>query len=99
MTDLRHQKIEKVQQLIPPIEPYGSASGEVLVLGWGGTYGSIVTAVDHVREAGHRVAGQPHTSLCERVYKPEGDGVHAETEDVWGGMRLVPLDSGAADGL
>jgi len=56
MTDLRRQKIEKVGEWIPPIEPYGSATGDLLVLGWGGTYGSILTAVDNVRKAGHDVS-------------------------------------------
>jgi 2-oxoglutarate ferredoxin oxidoreductase subunit alpha len=56
MTDLRHQKIEKVGEYIPPLEPYGHASGDLLVLGWGGTYGSILTAVDNARKAGHSVA-------------------------------------------
>ncbi len=56
MTDLRHQKIDKIGEYIPPIEPHGSASGDLLVLGWGGTYGSIVTAVDNARQAGQKVS-------------------------------------------
>jgi len=57
MTDLRHQKIDKVCEYIPPIEPHGSAAGELLVLGWGGTYGSIVTAVENARKQGKNVSG------------------------------------------
>ncbi len=56
MTDLRHQKIEKVCESIPPLEPHGNAAGDLLVLGWGGTYGSIVTAVDNARQAGRNVS-------------------------------------------
>jgi len=55
MTDLRHQKIEQVAKDVPLLEPRGSASGELLVLGWGGTYGSIITAVDRARQAGRDV--------------------------------------------
>ncbi len=56
MTDLRHAKIDKVGEFIPALEPYGSPSGDLLVLGWGGTYGSILTAVDHARQEGHKVS-------------------------------------------
>ncbi len=56
MTELRKQKVEKVADSIPPIEPYGDASGELLVLGWGGTYGSILTAVQDARTLGKSVS-------------------------------------------
>ena len=56
MTDIRRLKVEKVADRIPPIEPYGDASGDLLVLGWGGTYGSILTAVDRARKAGQKVS-------------------------------------------
>jgi 2-oxoglutarate ferredoxin oxidoreductase subunit alpha len=56
MTDIRRLKVEKIADRIPPIEPYGDASGDLLVLGWGGTYGSIITAVDRARKAGHKVS-------------------------------------------
>ena len=56
MTMLRKQKVEKVADDIPPIEPYGDATGELLVLGWGGTYGSIHTAVQRARHAGKSVS-------------------------------------------
>ncbi len=56
MTDLRHAKIDKVGEHIAPIEPHGDAAGELLVVGWGGTYGSIVTAVDRARESGKSVS-------------------------------------------
>jgi 2-oxoglutarate ferredoxin oxidoreductase subunit alpha len=56
MTDLRRMKIEKIADFIPPVEPHGDASGELLVLGWGGTYGSILTAVNRARKAGKSVS-------------------------------------------
>ena len=56
MTDLRQAKIDRVRELIPPIEPHGDAAGELLVVGWGGTYGSIVTAVNRARAAGKSVS-------------------------------------------
>jgi len=56
MTDLRRLKVEKVADHIPAIEPHGDRSGELLVLGWGGTYGSIVTAVENARKEGKSVS-------------------------------------------
>ncbi|MCZ6652521.1 MAG: 2-oxoacid:acceptor oxidoreductase subunit alpha [Planctomycetota bacterium] len=52
MTDLRAQKVANIQKLIPPTEILGSESGDLLVVGWGGTYGSITTAVRRCREEG-----------------------------------------------
>jgi 2-oxoglutarate/2-oxoacid ferredoxin oxidoreductase subunit alpha len=57
MMEVRKQKIERIADDLPPIEPYGDTSGDLLVLGWGGTYGSIFTAVTHACENGKKVAG------------------------------------------
>ncbi len=57
MMEVRKQKVERVAKVIPPIEPYGDASGDLLVLGWGGTHGSIFTAVENARKAGKNVSG------------------------------------------
>jgi 2-oxoglutarate ferredoxin oxidoreductase subunit alpha len=56
MTMIRKEKVERVADEIEPIEPFGDPEGDLLVLGWGGTYGVIATAVDRVRQAGNRVA-------------------------------------------
>ena len=57
MTNIRFDKVEKLADFIAPLEPRGDASGDVLVLGWGGTYGSLITAVDRAREQGKSVSG------------------------------------------
>ncbi len=57
MTHLRAAKVAKIADDIPPLEvddPDGSA--EVLVLGWGSTYGTIRAAARRVRERGLSVA-------------------------------------------
>lgn len=56
MTMLRKAKVDAVAEYIPALEPHGDHSGELLVLGWGGTYGSILTAVDRARKAGKSVS-------------------------------------------
>jgi 2-oxoglutarate/2-oxoacid ferredoxin oxidoreductase subunit alpha len=57
MTYLRQQKVERIADDIPPLEvddPDGDA--ELLVLGWGSTYGVIRTAARRAREGGKKVA-------------------------------------------
>jgi 2-oxoglutarate ferredoxin oxidoreductase subunit alpha len=56
MVRLRAEKIERMQQDIPDLEVFGAPQGKVLVLGWGSTYGSIMTAVDHLQEQGLAVS-------------------------------------------
>jgi len=53
MVRVRARKIAGIAQEIPPTEVHGPASGRVLVIGWGSTYGSIAAAVKHVQAAGH----------------------------------------------
>jgi 2-oxoglutarate ferredoxin oxidoreductase subunit alpha len=57
MVRTRAAKIEGIAATIPPLEvddPSGEA--RLLVLGWGGTYGSIGAAVRRARQEGHQVA-------------------------------------------
>ena len=57
MVRLRAQKVAGIAADIPELEvddPDGDAG--LLVLGWGGTYGSIAAAVRKVRQAGGKVA-------------------------------------------
>lgn len=56
MTKLRAEKIEKIVNEIPDIEVEGDQSGELLVLGWGSTYGSIKEAISHVKANGYNVS-------------------------------------------
>jgi 2-oxoglutarate ferredoxin oxidoreductase subunit alpha len=56
MTDTRAKKIENIAQTIPDLEVTGPADAALLVVGWGGTYGSITTAVERARRKGLKVA-------------------------------------------
>lgn len=55
MTNLRHQKVMQVQELIPPTEVIGDDGADLLVLGWGSTYGAITSACSRHRKAGLKV--------------------------------------------
>ncbi len=56
MTNVRAQKVENIAKDIPPQAVDGPASGDVLVLSWGGTYGACTTAVNRCRKEGLSVA-------------------------------------------
>ena len=56
MTAVRAQKIENIALTIPDLAVAGDADADLLVVGWGGTYGSITTAVDRARRKGRKVA-------------------------------------------
>jgi 2-oxoglutarate ferredoxin oxidoreductase subunit alpha len=56
MIRLRAEKIERIANDIPLAEVEGPPSGDLLVLGWGGTYGSLKTVVARQREKGHSVS-------------------------------------------
>jgi 2-oxoglutarate ferredoxin oxidoreductase subunit alpha len=56
MTDIRAQKIESIAHDIPPQSVLGPDKGDLLVLSWGGTYGSCMTAVNRSIAKGMSVA-------------------------------------------
>jgi 2-oxoglutarate ferredoxin oxidoreductase subunit alpha len=56
MTRLRAQKIAGIARDIPPLEVDADDGAELLVLGWGSTYGAIKGAVRRVRRRGGKVA-------------------------------------------
>lgn len=56
MIKVRAQKIANIAESIPELEVNGPEEGDLLVIGWGGTYGSIVTAVERSQRKGLKVA-------------------------------------------
>lgn len=55
MTQLRQQKIDKIQ--VPDVEVEGDKDdAELLIVGFGGTYGHLHAAMDDMRAAGKKVA-------------------------------------------
>jgi 2-oxoglutarate ferredoxin oxidoreductase subunit alpha len=56
MTLARAARVARVARDIPPLEVTGPATGDVLVLGWGGTYGAITSAAEQARKQGKSVA-------------------------------------------
>ena len=56
MVRLRAEKVRRVAQEIPPTTVNGPAAGDLLVVGWGSTYGTITAAVEEVQQSGKAVA-------------------------------------------
>lgn len=56
MVLLRAEKIARIARDIPPAEVKGPAEGELLVVGWGSSYGAIAAAVDELQSEGRSVA-------------------------------------------
>ncbi|MDQ6608804.1 MAG: 2-oxoacid:acceptor oxidoreductase subunit alpha [Bacteroidota bacterium] len=57
MVKIRQEKVDKISQHIPEQHlDNGPEEGDVLVLGWGSTYGVIKTVVEELLEEGHSVA-------------------------------------------
>ena len=54
MSKYRAEKITKLQEVIPELKVHGDS--DTLILGWGGTEGSILTAATTLRERGINVA-------------------------------------------
>ena len=55
MTAKRREKLKRLADSLPEPEVYGAAEGNLLLVGWGSTYGPIREAVDRLRETGDRV--------------------------------------------
>jgi 2-oxoglutarate ferredoxin oxidoreductase subunit alpha len=56
MVRTRAKKIANIAQDIPLLPVDGPAEGDLLVVGWGGTYGSLRTAVQRAQRKGYKVA-------------------------------------------
>lgn len=56
MVSIRSEKIQKLADLIPQQEIFGKNEGDLLVIGWGGTYGSLYSAVNNLFNKGENIA-------------------------------------------
>jgi 2-oxoglutarate/2-oxoacid ferredoxin oxidoreductase subunit alpha len=56
MVRLRHQKVQNVVEDTPLLDIYGDEDGDILLAGWGGTFGAIREAVKNLRAKKIKVA-------------------------------------------
>ena len=76
----RAEKVARVAADIPDLEIDGPQTGDVLLVGWGGTYGHILTAVEELRAAGQTVS---------RVHFDYIDPLPKNTEKVFSGFKKI----------
>ncbi|MBN2485034.1 MAG: 2-oxoacid:acceptor oxidoreductase subunit alpha [Bacteroidales bacterium] len=62
MVRQRAEKVNRVANYLPDQTIYGKELSDLLVIGWGGTYGALLTAVKELQEEGYNI------SLCQFNY-------------------------------
>ena len=80
MTTLRAQKVAGIAHDIPDLQVFGPPTGELLILGWGSTYGAIRSAIERLQAEGCSVS---HAHLRHLNPFP------ANTGDVLGSFHKV----------
>lgn len=56
MVELRQEKIDRITNDIPQLEVMGDPEADLLLIGWGSSYGAIKSAVDEKLKEGEKVA-------------------------------------------
>ncbi len=71
MVQLRHDKVAGIAKDIPDLEVFGPDHGDLLILGWGSTYGALRSAVERLTGEGKSVA---HAHLRHLFPFPKNTG-------------------------
>jgi len=69
MTHIRAEKVRLVQNNIPELKTEFADSGDLLVIGWGGTYGSLHSAVKQISDEGYKNIGFAHFNYINPMPK------------------------------
>jgi 2-oxoglutarate ferredoxin oxidoreductase subunit alpha len=72
MVKTRAQKVRNVVEDVPDVEVFGAKTGDVLLLSWGGTYGSVHGAAEELVAQGKKV-GHVHLRWLNPLPKNLGD--------------------------
>ncbi|OQY74454.1 MAG: 2-oxoglutarate ferredoxin oxidoreductase subunit alpha [Ignavibacteriales bacterium UTCHB3] len=72
MVKLRDQKIKNIAKEAPKLEVRGEQKGDLLVLGWGSTYGAITEAVNRIMARGLKIS-QVHLRYINPIHPDLGD--------------------------
>ena len=56
MTELRQRKVDIIAETIPLLEVHGEQKGDLLVLGWGSSFGAIRSAVNKLQADGESIS-------------------------------------------
>jgi 2-oxoglutarate ferredoxin oxidoreductase subunit alpha len=69
MTKIRAEKIKRVQNYIPELKTEFAEKGDLLIVGWGGTYGSLHSAAKQMNEQGFKTIGYAHFNYINPLPK------------------------------
>jgi 2-oxoglutarate ferredoxin oxidoreductase subunit alpha len=75
MVKTRAQKVRNVVEDVPDVEPFGQKSGDLLLLSWGGTFGSVRGAAEELVKQGKKV-GHVHLRWLNPLPKNLGEVVN-----------------------
>lgn len=56
MTEIREEKVQRVANFIPELEVEGNITADILIVGWGGTYGHLLSTAEELNKEGKAVA-------------------------------------------
>ena len=56
MVRMREEKVERVVSMVPDLEVTGEKNGDLLVIGWGSTFGQLYTAVIELQKEGYNIS-------------------------------------------
>lgn len=80
MTIKRREKLIKLAASYPEPDLFGASEGDVLIVGWGSTFGPIKEAVERLQAEGHRVS-QLHLRHIHPL-NPQLDAIFARFRDI-----------------
>lgn len=69
MTNIRAEKVQRVQNYIPDLKTEFADSGDLLVIGWGGTYGALHSSVRELNDEGYKKIGLAHFNYINPLPK------------------------------
>lgn len=69
MTKIRAEKIKRVQNYIPNLTTEFTDNGDLLVIGWGGTYGSLYSSIKQLKDEGYKNIGLAHFNYINPMPK------------------------------
>ncbi|MBS0288324.1 MAG: 2-oxoacid:acceptor oxidoreductase subunit alpha [Proteobacteria bacterium] len=72
MVNTRAAKVAQIAKDLPVLEVFGEKKGQVLVIGWGSTYGAIRSAVEALQAKGHAIS-----AIHLRYLNPFQEGLEA----------------------
>jgi 2-oxoglutarate ferredoxin oxidoreductase subunit alpha len=69
MTRIRAEKVKRVENYIPELKTEFADEGDLLVIGWGGTYGTLYSSVKQLKQEGYSSVGLAHFNYINPLPK------------------------------